>query len=122
VPDTQSDTDRRTIIIGRSLYYLTTPFPLKKCIAPKETLSYHEQWVPDFVKEVLSASLEDTTRMYPKLTGLAAWNENCKWYRFLPLDVVLSLFCEPGCFSTSVFVVVVDFVRPSPGTFGYILV
>jgi len=34
------------------------------------------------------------TREYPKVFGLAAWSENCKWYSSLPLDVVVSLFCE----------------------------
>jgi hypothetical protein len=34
------------------------------------------------------------TRVYPKVSGLAAWSENCKWYSSLPLDAVVSLFCE----------------------------
>jgi hypothetical protein len=29
-----------------------------------------------------------------KFSGLAAWNENCKWYSSLPLGAVVSLFCE----------------------------
>jgi hypothetical protein len=33
-------------------------------------------------------------RVYPKISGLAAWSENCKWYRYLPLGAVVSLFCE----------------------------
>jgi hypothetical protein len=33
-------------------------------------------------------------KVYPKVSGLAAWSENCKWYRSLPLDAVVSLFCE----------------------------
>jgi hypothetical protein len=32
--------------------------------------------------------------VYPKVFGLAAWSENCKWYSSLPLDAVGSLFCE----------------------------
>jgi hypothetical protein len=32
--------------------------------------------------------------VYPKVSGLAAWSENCKWYSCLPLGAVLSLFCE----------------------------
>jgi hypothetical protein len=35
-----------------------------------------------------------STRMYPKVSGLVAWSENCKWYRSLPLGAVISLFCE----------------------------
>jgi len=31
---------------------------------------------------------------YPKVSGLAAWSENCKWYSSLPLDAVVSLFYE----------------------------
>jgi hypothetical protein len=34
-----------------------------------------------------------TARVYPKVSGLAAWSENCKWYSSLPLDAVVSLFC-----------------------------
>jgi serine/threonine-protein phosphatase 2A regulatory subunit B'' len=33
-------------------------------------------------------------RVYPKVSGLAAWSENCKWYSSLPLGVVVSLFYE----------------------------
>jgi hypothetical protein len=32
--------------------------------------------------------------VYPKVSGLVAWSENCKWYSSLPLDAVVSLFCE----------------------------
>jgi hypothetical protein len=34
------------------------------------------------------------TRMYPKVFGLDAWSENCKWYSSLPLSAVVSLFYE----------------------------
>jgi hypothetical protein len=34
------------------------------------------------------------TRVYPKVSGLAARSENCKWYSSLPLGAVVSLFCE----------------------------
>jgi hypothetical protein len=34
------------------------------------------------------------TRVYPKVSGLAAWSENYKWYSSLPLGAVVSLFCE----------------------------
>jgi hypothetical protein len=33
-------------------------------------------------------------RVYPKVSGQAAWNENCKWYSSLPLGAVVSLCCE----------------------------
>jgi len=32
--------------------------------------------------------------MYPKVSGLAAWSENCKWYSSLSLGAVVLLFCE----------------------------
>jgi len=32
--------------------------------------------------------------MNPKVSGLTAWSENCKWYSSLPLCVVVSLFRE----------------------------
>jgi hypothetical protein len=31
--------------------------------------------------------------VYPKVSGLAAWSKNCKWYSSLPLGAVVSLFC-----------------------------
>jgi hypothetical protein len=34
------------------------------------------------------------TRVYPKVSGLAAWSENCKWYSSLLLGAAVSLFCE----------------------------
>jgi hypothetical protein len=34
------------------------------------------------------------TKEYPKVTVLAAWSENCKWYSSLPLGAVVSLFYE----------------------------
>jgi L-ribulose-5-phosphate 3-epimerase UlaE len=34
------------------------------------------------------------TRVYPKVSGLAAWSENYKWYNSLPLGAVVLLFCE----------------------------
>jgi hypothetical protein len=33
-------------------------------------------------------------RVYPKVSGLAAWSENCKWFSSLTLGAVVSLFCE----------------------------
>jgi hypothetical protein len=33
-------------------------------------------------------------RVYPKVSGLAAWSENCKWYSSLPLGAIVLLFCE----------------------------
>jgi hypothetical protein len=33
-------------------------------------------------------------KMYPKVSGLAAWSKNYKWYSSLPLGAIVSLFCE----------------------------
>jgi hypothetical protein len=51
----------------------------------------------DFVStSVVSCNIEslEDARVYPKVSGLAAWSENCKWYSSLPLGAVVSLFCE----------------------------
>jgi len=34
------------------------------------------------------------TTVYPKVSGLDAWSQDRKWYNFLPLGAVVSLFCE----------------------------
>jgi hypothetical protein len=34
------------------------------------------------------------TKVYPKVSGLSSWSENCKWYSSLPLGAIVSLFCE----------------------------
>jgi hypothetical protein len=47
-----------------------------------------------FPCQVLAEILAQRTRVYPKLSELAAWSENYKWYSSLPLDATVSLFCE----------------------------
>jgi len=37
---------------------------------------------------------DEQTKVYPKVSGLAAWSQNCKWYSSLPLGAVVSHFCE----------------------------
>jgi hypothetical protein len=76
-------------------------------------------------------AIRNTTRVYPKVSGLAAWSENCKWYNSLPLVQLYryfvsqsSEFCRHNpfcCFSTSVCCCLFRY-RLSPETFGYILV
>jgi len=39
-------------------------------------------------------STHTTTKLYPKVSGLAEWSENCKWYSSLLLGAVASLFNE----------------------------
>jgi hypothetical protein len=46
----------------------------------------------DYVNFILNEL--NTTRLYPKVSRLAAWSENYKWYSFLPLGAVISLFYE----------------------------
>jgi len=69
-----------------------------------ERRSYHTH------KSILTGTVY--TRVYPKVSGPAAWSENCKWYSSLPQYAVVSLFCESSgfyrhsplyCFSTSVY-------------------
>jgi hypothetical protein len=71
--------------------------------------------------------------VYPKVSGLTAWRENCKWYSSLRLVQVYryfvsqsSEFCRHNplcCFSTSVYCCKRLFrYRLSPETFGYTLV
>jgi len=42
----------------------------------------------------LKSPQENVWRVYPKVSGLATWSENYKWYSSLPLDAVVSLLCE----------------------------
>jgi len=37
--------------------------------------------------------VERSTKVNPKVSGLAAWSENCKRYSSVPLAAVVSLFC-----------------------------
>jgi hypothetical protein len=37
---------------------------------------------------------EKYTGVYPEVSGLATWSENCKWYSSLLLGAVVLLFCE----------------------------
>jgi hypothetical protein len=46
------------------------------------------------IKDTVKFHVTELMRVYPKVSGLAAWSENCKWYSYLPIDAVVSLFCE----------------------------
>jgi hypothetical protein len=51
--------------------------------------------IRNFVRSSVWKSIDfSNTRVYPKVCGLAVWNENCKWYSSLSLGAVVSLFCE----------------------------
>jgi hypothetical protein len=56
-------------------------------VLPLPTLHFAVQWC-------IRTANYFTTRLYPKVSGLAAWSENCKFYSPLPLGAVVSLFCE----------------------------
>jgi hypothetical protein len=72
------------------------------------------------------------TRVYPKVSGLVAWSENCKWQISLSLGAVASLFCEPVWWvlppqplvlllNECLFLLFIS-LWLSPETFGYTLV
>jgi hypothetical protein len=73
----------------------------------------------------------DHMRVYPKVPGLAAWSENCKWYSFLPLDSIISLFYKLTvvsvasitlCAASQRAFIFVYFTMTQSGNFGYTLV
>jgi hypothetical protein len=66
------------------------------------TLSRNISFLLHFVRYSLCVSYYTT--VYPKVSGLAAWSENCKWYSSLPLCAVVPLFCVA---SQRVFIIVV---------------
>jgi hypothetical protein len=43
---------------------------------------------------VFEKDAEENMKVYQKVSGLAAFSENCKWYSSLPLGAVLSIFYE----------------------------
>jgi hypothetical protein len=67
----------------------------------------------------------DSTKVYPKVSGLAAWSGNCKWYSSLPLGAVVFLFCESVsefcCFSMSVYCCLFRY-QLSLATFGHTVI
>jgi hypothetical protein len=54
----------------------------------------HLSWNPKVHYGLHKSMRLKPMRVYPKVSGLAAWRENCKWCSSLPLDAVVSLFCE----------------------------
>jgi hypothetical protein len=76
------------------------------------------EWSPPFMFS------NQNTRVYPKVSGLAAWSENCKWYSSLPQVQLYRYFVSQSsefCFSTSVYCCLFRY-RLCPETFGYTLV
>jgi hypothetical protein len=44
--------------------------------------------------KMLWVDRQTDTTVYPKVSVLAAWSKNCKWYSSLQQVAVVSLFCE----------------------------
>jgi hypothetical protein len=49
---------------------------------------------PNSLFQILNNGWPRHTRAYPKVSGLSAWTEDCKWYSSLPLGAVVSLYCD----------------------------
>jgi len=47
-----------------------------------------------FASTISSFRVKKKMGVYPKVSRLAAWSQNCKWYSSLPLGAGVSLFCE----------------------------
>jgi hypothetical protein len=97
--------------------HLHSPYFMARCLATNTTVRFtyvmktgtillnsmntehqvkHCYMVQDYrITEMLRVFAGNTNmRVYPKVSGLAAWSENCKWYSSLPLGTDVSLFCE----------------------------
>jgi hypothetical protein len=75
------------------------------------------------------ASQRVFTRVYPKVSRVATWGKNCKWYSSLQLGAVVSLFCESVChhntlccFSSVYCCKRIFLYGLNPESFGYTLV
>jgi hypothetical protein len=55
----------------------------------RDTLPAHLILPDSLVRTILSEKL---TRLYPEVSGVTAWIDNCKWYSSLPLGAIVSLF------------------------------
>jgi hypothetical protein len=65
---------------------------LDQCNQPPSQDS--NQRLSDYEAEVHALVRCGRYKRYPKVSGLAAWSENSKWYSSLPLGAVVSLFYE----------------------------
>jgi hypothetical protein len=52
----------------------------------EENIWTSEKWRTNRIAKIMT--------VYPKVSGLTSWSGNYKWYNYLPLDAVVSLFCE----------------------------
>jgi hypothetical protein len=78
--------------------YHTMPQNLKLNIGSVYTLPLkYERKFPEIKISIERVKLREEqmyTKVYPKVSGLAACNANCKRYSSLPSGAVVSLFCE----------------------------
>jgi hypothetical protein len=53
----------------------------KKLVVNKQVKKFPPfLWNPNYYRCIHKNQLLDYTRVYPKVSGLAVWSENCKWY------------------------------------------
>jgi hypothetical protein len=77
---------------------LGTSFMRRRTVLTAAAHSVTPFWTRAFSESNVWALLTITAQtLYEgvsKISGLAAWSENCKWYSSLPLGAVISLFYE----------------------------
>jgi len=76
----------------RSVLYILRPM----CRSAISWPQHRQLWMKNVMYRSVSCvhSSSGHMRMYPKVSGLATWSENCKWCSSPPLGAVVSLFYE----------------------------
>jgi hypothetical protein len=79
--------------------YPTQNFARSKCRRRQEEEEEEEEensYKQEFFHHgrIHTLCIKQNTNVYPKVSGLAAWSENCKWHSSLPLGAIVSLFFE----------------------------
>jgi hypothetical protein len=103
--ETEQQPKKRTFLLFICLFYNATPSAYvihgqrRKRLRPYfKELPQHLPYGPQDSQPRESSRIRggvlNITRVFPKVSGLAAWNENCKWFSSLPLGAVVSLLCE----------------------------
>jgi hypothetical protein len=82
------------VTVYSSYRQVILPQTLRETIKEITFSFFHESASTNVQHGSLSELYNLYTRVYPKVSGLAAWSENCKWYSSLPLGAVVSIFCE----------------------------
>jgi hypothetical protein len=84
-------------IIGKKVSSVTVGSSRKKVPITLILTKTHHTLTFAWITSVFSNMRAFTSpymKKYPKVSNLASWSENCKWYSSLPLGAVLSPFCE----------------------------